>query len=397
MDQKVDTVKLNFNADFSSMTLVYTFNNKGLKKTMSIISIKVPVAASSRYAEFSREQDEDVSMEKDDEQLDEFLNAKQRKMIGLQTSDIVTPGELITEDATWMRGHGTYYLDENTYSSVAGTILKVNKLLGVVPFKGRYRPETGDHVIGRVIGISNKRWKVKLGAEHGGVLLLGAVNLPGGVLRRKSDSDELQMRMILKEGDLLNCEVQSTFSDGSASLHTRSLKYGKLRNGMFVKVSPSLIIRTKNHMHELPGGVSVILGVNGYCWIYKTKNITGATTSNSSTGKAESELKAASSNSGYSVGMGSISITRLEEESSWEIYSDKNDVISSSIKETISRYRCCLVALNFCNISIDVKRLVKAYEISLGYGDVNNLTSEDVKTSIGEDLINSEKMRGADA
>lgn len=355
---------------------------------MSIISITTPISKSSDIKATKLQETEDDE-EMLDDAIDNVLEKAERKYIGIDDRSIVTPGELITEDATWMRGHGTYYLDEHTYSSVAGMISKVNKLLSVIPFKGRYRPETGDHIVGRIIGISNKRWKVELGAEHAGVLMLGAVNLPGGVLRRKSDSDELQMRSILKEGDLLNCEVQSTFSDGSASLHTRSLKYGKLRNGMFVKVNPSLIIRTKNHMHDMPGGVSIILGVNGYCWIFKTKNKVEPV---DNAGKAESELKAASK--GYSIGMGSISITRLEEESSWEIYSDKNDNISSSIKETISRYRSCLVALNYCEISIDVKRLVKAYEISLGYGDVNNLVSEDIKKSIGDDLINSEKMRG---
>lgn len=354
---------------------------------MSIISITTP---SSKQSQSVLDEDKDESML--DDVIDDVLEKSERKYIGIDDRSIVTPGELITEDATWMRGHGTYYLDECTYSSVAGMISKVNKLLSVVPFKGRYRPETGDHIVGRIIGISNKRWKVELGAEHAGVLMLGAVNLPGGVLRRKSDSDELQMRSILKEGDLLNCEVQSTFSDGSASLHTRSLKYGKLRNGMFVKVNSSLIVRTKNHMHDMPGGVSVILGVNGYCWIFKTKIKAESAGNSSNAAKAESELKAASK--GYSIGMGSVSITRLEEESSWEIYSDKNDVISSSIRETISRYRSCLVALNYCEIAIDVKRLVKAYEISLGYGDVNNLVSEDAKRSIGEDLINSEKMRG---
>lgn len=355
---------------------------------MSVISITTPLSKLSENEKLE-ENDDDESMYED--VVDDVLQKAERKYIGIDDRSIVTPGELITEDATWMRGHGTYYLDEHTYSSVAGTISKVNKLLSVIPFKGRYRPETGDHIVGRIIGISNKRWKVELGAEHAGVLLLGAVNLPGGVLRRKSDSDELQMRTILKEGDLLNCEVQSTFSDGSASLHTRSLKYGKLRNGMFVKVNSSLIVRTKNHMHDMPGGVSIIIGVNGYCWIFKTKNKV-ETNDNKTVGKAESEIKAASK--GYSIGMGSVSVTRLEEESSWEIYSDKNDKISSNIKEAISRYRSCLVALNYCEISIDVKRLVKAYEISLGYGDVNNLVSEDVKKSIGDDLINSEKMRG---
>lgn len=38
------------------------------------------------------------------------------------------------------------------------------------------------------------------------------------------------MRKYLQEGDLVSAEVQSVFSDGSLSLHTRSLKYGKVCN-----------------------------------------------------------------------------------------------------------------------------------------------------------------------
>jgi hypothetical protein len=37
------------------------------------------------------------------------------------------------------------------------------------------------------------------------------------------------MRTFFEEGDLLVAEVQSFFSDGAMSLHTRSLKYGKVR------------------------------------------------------------------------------------------------------------------------------------------------------------------------
>lgn len=36
------------------------------------------------------------------------------------------------------------------------------------------------------------------------------------------------MRGFFEEGDLLVAEVQAFFSDGSMSLHTRSLKYGKV-------------------------------------------------------------------------------------------------------------------------------------------------------------------------
>lgn len=36
------------------------------------------------------------------------------------------------------------------------------------------------------------------------------------------------MREYLQEGDLISAEVQSVFTDGTLSLHTRSLKYGKV-------------------------------------------------------------------------------------------------------------------------------------------------------------------------
>ena len=95
------------------------------------------------------------------------------------------------------------------------------------------------------------------------VLLLSSVNLPGGELRRRSAEDELAMRRYLKEGDLVSAEVQQLYGDGSASLHTRSLKYGKLGQGTMVRVSPSLVKRRKTHFHRLPCGVSAILGNNG--------------------------------------------------------------------------------------------------------------------------------------
>ena len=88
--------------------------------------------------------------------------------------------------------------------------------------------------------------------------MLSSVNLPGGIQvssgslalkclasllfrsvplsmlheqRRKLESDELQMRNFFEEGDLLVAEVQAFFADGAMSLHTRSLKYGKVHCG----------------------------------------------------------------------------------------------------------------------------------------------------------------------
>ncbi|KAK6455004.1 uncharacterized protein RJT20DRAFT_129673 [Scheffersomyces xylosifermentans] len=311
-------------------------------------------------------------------------------------SSIVTPGELVTDDPIWMKGHGTYFLEDKTFSSVAGNISRVNRLLSVIPLKGRYQPETGDHIVGRITEVANKRWKVDIGTKQDAVLMLGSVNLPGGVLRRKSESDELQMRNFLKEGDLLNAEVQTIFNNGIASLHTRSLKYGKLRNGIFLKVPSSLVIKSKNHSYDLPGNVSVVLGVNGYIWLYKTvaKSNSAANTSiTSNTSKFQASVDSSGS---YAPGQGSISITRLEEESSWEIYSDKNDPnISNSVRTNITRYNNVLKALSYCELGITEQRIIMGYEASLAYSNIGSLIDKEAMESICQDIINNEKMRGA--
>lgn len=114
--------------------------------------------------------------------------------------------------------------------------------------------------------------------------------------RRKLESDELQMRTFFEEGDLLVAEVQAFFADGAMSLHTRSLKYGKvcrsglsyltpfslsvfladtermfpkLRNGQLVIIPAVLVLRLKSHFIALPCGVDLILGLNGYIWVSK--------------------------------------------------------------------------------------------------------------------------------
>lgn len=278
-----------------------------------------------------------------------------------ESEGLVTPGELITEDTAWMRGHGTYSQGDKTFSSVAGTILRVNKLLSVKPLRGKYQPVIGDHVIGRITEVGNKRWKVDIGASQDAVLLLGSVNLPGGVLRRKSESDELQMRQFLKEGDLLNAEVQGLFSDGGCSLHTRSLRYGKLRNGMLLQVPSSSIIRLRTQVYRLPGDVDMILGINGYIWLSKSMLQETA----------------------------NVSITRLEEEAGLEIYSDKNDHISSSVRSSIARYANCIKALAYKEVGINEARLIAAYEASLIYESPGELIENDVMAMLAEEALRS--------
>ena len=112
----------------------------------------------------------------------------------------------------------------------------------------RYVGEVGDVVVGRVVEVQQKRWKVDTFSRLESVLLLSSINLPGGVLvslsiplahtlslslpplprshtpyrhtylqthtqnkkqfscsqRRRSAEDELMMRTYFTEGDLIS-------------------------------------------------------------------------------------------------------------------------------------------------------------------------------------------------
>ena len=90
------------------------------------------------------------------------------------------------------------------YASIAGIVERVNKLICVRPLRSRYSGEIGDVVIGRILEIGSKRWRVDTNSKQDSALMLSAINLPGGIQRRKSENDELQMRNFFSEGEILS-------------------------------------------------------------------------------------------------------------------------------------------------------------------------------------------------
>ena len=62
---------------------------------------------------------------------------------------VLAPGDVITKDAGFMRGHGTYMKNGTLYASVAGVIQRVNKLISVTPLKTKYQGEIGDVIVGK--------------------------------------------------------------------------------------------------------------------------------------------------------------------------------------------------------------------------------------------------------
>jgi exosome complex component RRP4 len=118
--------------------------------------------------------------------------------------ELVTPGQTITSEPGFLRGHGTYVLNGNLIASVAGVVQRVNKvgilrkvshvfdfssmgtcqdarmtlannkpgssgfpqLISVIPIKSRYSGQVGDVIVGRVLEVGQKRWNLDVNASQ---------------------------------------------------------------------------------------------------------------------------------------------------------------------------------------------------------------------------------------
>lgn len=239
------------------------------------------------------------------------------------------------------------------------------------PLRARYTPEVGDLVVGRIVEVQTKRWRVDVGSTQLAGLPLSAINLPGGIQRRRTETDELAIRSFFAEGDLLVAEVQQIYPDGGAVLHTRSLKYGKLRNGVFLAVSGTGggggVVRSRRQVWTMEVGsgaassakVDVVLGVNGYVWI--SKHVEDA-----------SLAGAAASGAGGAAAQ-TVGVTNMEESVSQAVYSSQNDYIEVEVMREITRVRGVITALVENGLRVDEDMVVRGYGEAL---DMARLSAE---------------------
>ncbi|XBW35635.1 hypothetical protein QEN19_001209 [Hanseniaspora menglaensis] len=354
--------------------------------------------------------DDDVNMKDISDEDSDEENIENNNLL----NQIISPGDLVIKSSEYMKGHNTYTTQDtlhstsngssdekknndeiNIYSSTLGVLSKINKLISVTNInKNLYQAEIGDHIIGQIVEVtSTKKWKLNINGNNLANLQLSSINLPGGLLRRKNEQDELNMKQLLKVGDLINCEVQGVHSNGNdINLHTRSLKYGKLRNGALIKVKMGLIQRKKTHTHFFNNNsIKIILGCNGFIWVSHEKAAAETVNKN----KDAESIK--------------TDITRIEQDTSFEIYSDINDPsIDLSKRILISKYVIIIKILAFNNLVINEQRINAVYELILSYTSSNTLSNKssnskeilfvlndfDIMKDIAYQLVQGEKMRG---
>ena len=183
--------------------------------------------------------------------------------------DFVLPGEIILDSAEgYMPGNGVTVEDGKIIATLRGFVTQFSHLISVTPLSAIYTPNIGDVVIGRVEQVQKQKWKIQIGCPVLADLSLSSIYLPDGELRRRTTTDERNMRKYFDVGDLICAEVQ-TVTD-NVILHTREQHPKKLGKGVVVEVPSRLVKRVPNHIVVLSLGdlkFNCVFGLNGSIWI----------------------------------------------------------------------------------------------------------------------------------
>mmetsp|Transcript_320 Transcript_320/g.495 ORF Transcript_320/g.495 Transcript_320/m.495 type:complete len:224 (+) Transcript_320:92-763(+) len=217
-----------------------------------------------------------------------------------------------------------------------------------------------------------KRWKVEIAGQRDAVLQLSAVNLPGGVQRMRTYEDQLSMRTLFSENDLVSAEIQNINSEGIVSLHTRSFKYGKLENGQLIIVPCALVKRLPQHFVSLSPevDVDVTLGKNGYIWITRTIP------------RVWKQQEEAAAGLGTSIGPGAQSGTPLAETAQNLQRRHTNTPLLKGERAQVVRIRNCISVLASRQLLIYPDSIKAMYTASLHLQPKDIMTVENIDSLV---------------
>ena len=183
-------------------------------------------------------------------------------MINVKNFDIVTPGELLSDERNGR--DGTYEENEKVYSKFLGMVQISDRGINVNPLAGNYYPKEGDDIVGEVTEVSTKYWTVDINAPFYTRLDMRDVNFR---------AEEGELDRYIDIGDLVYARVFRVYPNNAADISMRGTRYGKLESKMVSKIDPVKLPRLIGkegamiNMIKDETKCDIVIGQNGVVWV----------------------------------------------------------------------------------------------------------------------------------
>ncbi len=140
--------------------------------------------------------------------------------------EVVFPGQLLSDNGK-RSGEGTYVMNGKVYASQVGIATLRDNKVTVIAFKGAYKPQPGDRVVGIVTDVKPNGYEVMLGRH-----LTGNLRIPN---RREVKSLNLHV------GDVIYVKIRESGLNGVTLDHLDKLK--KINEGILISIHPAKVPR----------------------------------------------------------------------------------------------------------------------------------------------------------
>ncbi|CAL4187731.1 unnamed protein product, partial [Meganyctiphanes norvegica] len=174
---------------------------------------------------------------------------------------LVTPGEVISEDTSFMRNPSTFDMTLILATAVGDLFLRLNCYISIDPVALSFVVQL---TVAHGLEVRPQCWRAEV-ISHLRNFISKTKN------RRKGLEDERCMRGLLQEGDLVCVEVQKITDDGLLRLAARSSKFGKLMKHEVKVIHKILIVVNRGHIQYRVCGGKLIIGIVAYVFLLKLR------------------------------------------------------------------------------------------------------------------------------
>ncbi|MFH1134401.1 MAG: exosome complex RNA-binding protein Rrp4 [Nanoarchaeota archaeon] len=154
----------------------------------------------------------------------------------INDKDIVVPGDIVAEGMDYLPGYGTFRESEAIVASIVGQIRLTGRALRVVPLSGKYIPQKGDIVIGRVTDITFNGWTLDINSAYHAMLPMK--DATSEFIARGAD-----LTKYYAIGDWIATLITNVTSQKLVDVSMKGPGLHKLRGGRIRYVCPSKVPR----------------------------------------------------------------------------------------------------------------------------------------------------------
>ncbi|MGC8584967.1 MAG: exosome complex RNA-binding protein Rrp4 [Thermoplasmata archaeon] len=184
--------------------------------------------------------------------------------------EIVLPGDMVDLQGN-KPGTGIYMEDGKAYSEILGVKTVRSGYVNIIPLTGRYHPQKGDKVIGKVIDVLPSNWVLDINAPY---------LAPLHVNETSWKIDFGDTGKFLNIGDTVLAKIMSVNEVKQVWLTMKEQGLRKLEGGHIISVSPTKVPRiigkegSMIKMLKETTNTKIYIGQNGVIWIEgETDNI----------------------------------------------------------------------------------------------------------------------------